>query len=353
MAEQEPAAAPTSSPPTEQAGGILPPEHWAQQRLEFDDADSSLGEDVHSSTASLSSSILQYRTLQGRTFHSERVTDGQYWSPNDAKHTESMDIIHHFLLLALDGKLYRTPLKKDIARALDIGTGTGLWAIDFADEFPDCEVIGTDISPIQPSWVPPNVRFEIEDATKTWTYPDNSFDYVHMRYLFGSIADWDELYREAYRVCKPGGWIESFDTSAKFGSDDDSIPEGSPMDQWYKVFKEGGKKFSRTFMVTEEDLQRKGIEAAGFINQEVWDYKIPVNGWSENPKDKELGMYAQLAVEQDIEGYILYMWSQVMGWSAKEIQVFVAHFRSQLRDRSCHAYFSVRCVHAQKPLDAA
>lgn len=29
---------------------------------------------------------------------------------------------------------------------------------DFADEYPEAEVIGTDISPIQPSWVPPNLR---------------------------------------------------------------------------------------------------------------------------------------------------------------------------------------------------
>lgn len=32
-------------------------------------------------------------------------------------------------------------------------------ASDFADEHPNAEqVIGTDISPIQPSWVPPNVK---------------------------------------------------------------------------------------------------------------------------------------------------------------------------------------------------
>jgi hypothetical protein len=29
---------------------------------------------------------------------------------------------------------------------------------DFADEYPNAEVIGTDISPIQPSWVPPNLK---------------------------------------------------------------------------------------------------------------------------------------------------------------------------------------------------
>lgn len=29
---------------------------------------------------------------------------------------------------------------------------------DFADEFEGAEVIGTDISPIQTSWVPPNLK---------------------------------------------------------------------------------------------------------------------------------------------------------------------------------------------------
>jgi hypothetical protein len=29
---------------------------------------------------------------------------------------------------------------------------------DFADTHPGAEVIGTDISPIQPEWVPPNLK---------------------------------------------------------------------------------------------------------------------------------------------------------------------------------------------------
>ncbi|KAI8247308.1 Secondary metabolism regulator LAE1 [Colletotrichum sp. SAR 10_77] len=36
-----------------------------------------------------------------------------------------------------------------VKRVLDVGTGTGLWAIDFADEHPDAEVLGTDLSPVQ------------------------------------------------------------------------------------------------------------------------------------------------------------------------------------------------------------
>lgn len=45
---------------------------------EEDDRDSAIGEDEADSTASLTSSILNYRTLHGRTYHSERG-NAQYW----------------------------------------------------------------------------------------------------------------------------------------------------------------------------------------------------------------------------------------------------------------------------------
>lgn len=136
------------------------------------------------------------------------------------------------------------------------------------------QVIGTDISPIQPGWVPPNVFFEMEDATQAWTFEENSFDFVHIRYLFGAIPDWDELFRQAYRVLKPGGYIETFEADALVFSEDGTVTDGSPLDQWGKVFKEGGKKFGRSFLVVNEDVQRKGLEAAGFSDLKTFDFNV-------------------------------------------------------------------------------
>jgi ubiquinone/menaquinone biosynthesis C-methylase UbiE len=59
--------------------------------------------------------------------------------------------MHHIYNMLLEGRLHVAPLDKP-QRILDIGTGTGIWAIDIADQFPEAEVIGTDLSPIQPSW---------------------------------------------------------------------------------------------------------------------------------------------------------------------------------------------------------
>ncbi|KAL2177344.1 S-adenosyl-L-methionine-dependent methyltransferase [Thermothelomyces heterothallicus CBS 202.75] len=329
-------------------GDILPGQHWTRQPI--NDADSSYDSEIASSTNSLTSSILAYRTINGRTYHSDR-TPAEYWGPNDEKQAECMDIQHHAFTLMLDGALYKAPLEVDkIKKVLDVGTGTGIWAIDFADEHPNVEVIGTDISPIQPGWVPPNVFFEMEDATQAWTFAENSFDFVHMRYLYGSIADWNQLFREAYRVVKPGGYIETFEADSAFCSDDGTIKEGSAMDQWSKVFEEGGRKFGRTFMPVSDNVQRTGLEAAGFVNLVQHDFKVPLTAWPADKKQAELGAYCHLAIDQDTEGLILYTFQQIMGWSAAEVHAYVAHLRKQMRDKTVHPYGRLRLIYAQKPL---
>lgn len=74
--------------------------------------------------------------------------------------------MHVCLKHLFGGKNYFAPLStvNPPRRILDIATGTGTWAIEMSDEFPNAEIIGTDLSPIQPNYVPENVHFYIEDA---------------------------------------------------------------------------------------------------------------------------------------------------------------------------------------------
>ena len=51
-----------------------------------------------------------------------------------------VDLQHHLFLLTTEFKLNLAPLKPGAQHALDVGTGTGIWAIDFAQEHPDIEV---------------------------------------------------------------------------------------------------------------------------------------------------------------------------------------------------------------------
>ncbi|KAI1363285.1 S-adenosyl-L-methionine-dependent methyltransferase [Xylaria arbuscula] len=348
---EEPEQAP--EPESTDQPAVLPPSHWAQipeqeEEDEFDDVDSAYGDDNASSTASLSASILEYRTVHGRTYHSERG-NAQSWNPNDAQHDESMDILHHVSTLMQDGRITMAHIDDNIHKVLDVGCGTGIWAIDFADQYPHTEVIGVDISPSQPQWIPPNLKFEIDDITQPWTYPRSSFDYIHMRWLIGAIPDWYMVFREVFQTLKPGGIFESKESSCIIQSDDGTVPYGSALDQWGRVFSEAGKRFGRTFRPLEEELQIKAMQAAGFVDIKVYNMKTTLGPWPADPKHKEIGQYARLALEQDIEGFIMYMWTTVLGWTREEIAVYAAHLRRELRSPQYHAYYPQRVVLGRKP----
>ncbi|KAI1647030.1 S-adenosyl-L-methionine-dependent methyltransferase [Daldinia loculata] len=331
---------------------ILPASHWAQlPPVNVREDDDSAFEDAASSTASLTASILEYRTVHGRTYHSERG-NALSWGPNDAIHDESMDIFHHIATIMLDGKILAAPLSDDVQKVLDVGCGTGIWAIDFADQYPNAEVIGVDVSPQQPQWIPPNLRFEVDDVTQPWTYEPDSFDYIHIRWLVGAIPDWYALFREAYQALKPGGYLESQESSCMITSDDGTVKDGSPLDQWSKVFSEAGKKTGRTFNVIEDDLQRKAMEAAGFEITYETDIKTALSGWPRDEKLRQIGLYTGLAVGQDIEGFLTFLWTMVMGWTPAEIQVYAAHLRRDMRSPNIHAYYPTRIMVGRKPLTA-
>ena len=117
---------------------------------------------------------------------------------------------------------------------------------DFADANPRSQVIGVDVSPIQPRWVPPNVEFEVDDITQEWTWQPGNFDFIYIRGLIGSIKDWKKLYREAYKCCKPGGWIESCELDLTICSDDGSVRDGMALVALSRCVKEAGRRMGRS-----------------------------------------------------------------------------------------------------------
>ena len=150
--------------------------------------------------------------------------------------------------------------------------------------------------------MPPNVRFEIEDATLPWTFPESTFDFIHMRYLFGSVGDWSALFREAFSACAPGGWVESLEVEVDYVSDDGTVKPDSAMAMWGRMCREAGPKMGRPFTILRDRLQRKGMEEAGFTNIHEVDRKVPMGGWPLDPKLAEVGRFVQLGFENDLEG---------------------------------------------------
>jgi methylase of polypeptide subunit release factors len=72
--------------------------------------------------------------------------------PIDEDELDRIDLKHRLYTLLLEEKFFLAPIGRNPQRILDLGTGSGIWAIDVADAFPSAEVLGIDLAPIQPEW---------------------------------------------------------------------------------------------------------------------------------------------------------------------------------------------------------
>ncbi|KAH9843187.1 S-adenosyl-L-methionine-dependent methyltransferase [Rhodofomes roseus] len=154
---------------------------------------------------------LQLRTMYGRILNSQNDT---YFLPADHEEHRRLDVQHHQYTLIL-GRLYPAP--ELVWRALrprpdrrptilDVGTGSGSWAVDMAREFPHCDVVGIDLAPPRiDGKQPSNCRFEIDDANLGFLHYIDSFDVVHARAISAGIRDFPGLLRELAGTLRPGG----------------------------------------------------------------------------------------------------------------------------------------------------
>ncbi|KFA70371.1 hypothetical protein S40285_01750 [Stachybotrys chlorohalonatus IBT 40285] len=315
----------------------------------FDDAsdgDSALGiDDDQLSSESLRSSIYNYQQENGRMYHA--LSKGKYILPNDEDENQRLDIQNYHFLLTFEGRRCFAPGAETARRVLDVGTGTGIWAIEFADEHPDADVIGVDLSPIQPDFVPPNCQFEVDDIEKEWTW-SQPFDYIFSRMMVGSFSDWDGYVRQASDNLVPGGWIEMIDCLFPIETDDDTLSDDQAISKWIKLLIEASANLGRPLTDAKHHEQR--LVDAGFINVHRKTFKWPTNSWPKDRHHKEVGLWTLANIGGGLEGLSMALLTRGCGWSKDEVLAFLTQVRKDLRDPRIHAYWPIVVVYGQKSL---
>ncbi|TDZ40530.1 putative methyltransferase tdiE [Colletotrichum trifolii] len=304
-----------------------------------DDGSSSVGESsVNESLASLRSSILDYRRENGRTYH--RLSEGKYLFPNDEREQDRLDLTHHLWILTLKDELCLSPKKDGANRVLDLGTGTGVWALDYAEAHPDATVIGVDLSPIQPGY------FEVDDIEKEWTW-SIPFDFIISRAMIGSYKSWPDMIAKAFDNLEPGGYLELQDNTYPMKCDDGTMTDESKIYQWSKLMVESTDAIGRS--VTEASSFKQMLENAGFVDVVEKKEKWPLGPWPKDPRYREIGDWSQAAFFQGLEGFTLALFTRVLGWTREETLVFCAEVRQELKERRVHGYYDMYCVYGRKP----
>ncbi|RKL48021.1 hypothetical protein BFJ70_g2384 [Fusarium oxysporum] len=301
----------------------------------FSDADSTISQPVTDSLASLRSSVLQHQ-----------IENGQYAYPNDQSENERLEIQHNVWLLTLRGSLALCPKGNEAAkRVLDVGTGTGCWAIEYSHwrgsepnsaDYVSYQFSGTAESDKQR--VPINCTFEIDDLEKDWAWA-KPFDFVFSRVMAGSFEDYDAFISKAYKALEPGGWFEMQDIVLPYKSDDGTLHADLELAKLGHYVCEASKILGRS--VEAPRHYKSMMQKAGFINIVERHFKWPLNAWAKDPYYKEIGAWSFANLDGGLEGLTLALFTRGMKWTKEETMTFCAEVRKHLRDPRIHAYLPV------------
>ncbi|KAF4807317.1 Secondary metabolism regulator LAE1 [Colletotrichum siamense] len=318
----------------------------AEQPNQDDDTASITASSVGLSTSSVTSSVLEYRQENGRTYHGYK--EGKYMLPNDDREVDRLDLQHNLFIRTFDGRLATAPPNDPDAKVknvLDVGTGSGIWAMDFGDQHPEAEVRGFDLSAVFPEFTAPNVRFEIDDLEEPWTWTE-PFDYIHSRMMNSSISDWKAYIQKCYDNLSHGGYLELIEIDCIPLSDDGTLtPEHSIMKTGNLLLEattNAGRKY-----IYPPDLKSMMMEA-GFDSVTMQLFKWPVNPWPKEKKYKELGQWQNENLFQGWEAICMAPLTRALGWTKEEVIVLMAQNRRDFNNRNIHAYFPIWTIYGRK-----
>ena len=199
------------------------------------------------------------------------------------------------------------------------------------------QVIGIDISPIQPSFVPPNLIFQIDDLERIWTFKNSHFDLVFARMLMGHIGNCPRFYSQSYKKLTPGGWIEVQDIGFPVQCDDDSVSKNSYLWQWSENMMKATEALGRNTRSAAECKSQ--LLDAGFVHVTEKMYKWPTNKWPDDPKQKEMGSLCHQNIAKHLSGLSMALFTRGLGWTEWEVEAFLVEVRNDMKSMEIHAWW--------------
>ncbi|KAG0198646.1 hypothetical protein BGX33_012202 [Mortierella sp. NVP41] len=233
----------------------------------------------HSRTSTMPTSTLpewayhSRKCLDGRTRHT--VENAPYMLPNDLTESDRLDAQHYLVRFIFKGN-YNVQLNPESPnlRILDVATGTGVWALEMAHEFPKAEIHGVDISAIFPTEIkPPNCHFQLCNILDGLPFPDNHFDFIYQRLLVYALspAQRRQVNAELLRVLKPEGYLQLVE------SDGIVYNPGPQMEKINQLSLETSLRHG----VDPREVQtmKSGLKHSGYINVNSFNIALPVGVW--------------------------------------------------------------------------
>ncbi|GKZ70131.1 hypothetical protein AnigIFM60653_010370 [Aspergillus niger] len=293
-------------------------------------------------------------TVHGREFQQYSIDNEISFQPVDRDEAKRLELQNHVFNMIFDNRLI-FPRDCEPQRVLDCGHGAGSWAIQVAEEFPECEVIGVDISPhMIPDDedddydVAENLEFQVDDLNRPFTFPPGYFDLVNSRMMAAGIdgSRWSSYIQDIKRVLKPGGWVQLVEIYFNVQSDNGSLTEKHALRQW-----------STKLMSSVEGVKdlrigtrlRDLLLAAGLKEVESTMIPIPLCEWPSEPKMRDIGKANRKITRRLLAAVALYPLTQRLHMSHDKFQQLIDQAQKEAENPSLKTYFPLYVAIGRKP----
>ncbi|KAF9102135.1 hypothetical protein BGX27_011169 [Mortierella sp. AM989] len=272
----------------------------------------------------------------GRTRHT--VESAPYMLPNDLTESDRLDAQHYLVRFIFKGN-YNVKLDPEAnIKILDVATGTGVWALEMAHEFPKADVYGVDISAIFPAEIKPsNCHFQLCNILEGLPFPDNYFDFIYQRLLVYALspAQRKQVNTELLRILKPEGFLQLVE------SDGIVYNAGPEMEKINNLSLE--TSLSHGVDPREVQTMKAGLKSTGYTSVNSFHIALPVGEW---------GGKAGILSRENMHGLAtIWLKGEIGKMDQEACDAKLAIVDKEVEERQ--SYYKVWLVVGQKPSVAA
>jgi len=276
---------------------------------------------------------IKYVEVDGRGYYTNSACMHRYPLPSDGREEDRQRVQFALWMKALGHQLVLPPIHAP-QYVLDVGTGSGTWAIAFADQYRSAKVIGVDMAPIQPKFIPKNCEFILDDAEDSWLYKV-FFDAVILNHAQTWVRNWPSMAHKAFQALKPGGWIQLwFELPWEYTG---FVPHHEVINRYDQDLVDGANKMCISLSANGEFYKQLLLET-GFVGFRQEKIYLDSKAMRELLRDEGLDSFGK--------GYI--RWG--LGKASVELEAQLTAVRNTLQDPTVEIRFPAIACFAQRPL---